>query len=88
MPRVNDMDDLQRPLRRRNLARLPLSEEDRKQVRRLRAIRRSLVLADAMRVERRMIWKGFDKRGILYRRELADLSGVEPSYVGREIEKA
>jgi hypothetical protein len=35
-----------------------------------------------------MIWKGFDKRGILYRRELADLSGVEPSYVGREIEKA
>ena len=88
MPRVTDFDKLQRPLRRRNLAKLPLSDEDRKKVRRLRAIRRSLIHADAMRVERRAIWKDFDRRGVLYRRELAELSGIEASYVGRQIEDA
>ena len=87
MPRVKDFTSLQRPLRRRNLAKLVLSEEAAKDVKRLRAIRRSLIRAGELRVERRTIWRRrYNKDLGLH--ELAEISRVDVSFVKREVEKA
>jgi hypothetical protein len=86
---VKRLEDLERSARRRNLATLKLPPEVRQDVRRLRSIRKAIdrrsEASKALRDERRDTMKRL--KDVLSLGELADLAGVEPSFVAREIKK-
>lgn len=83
------LEDLERSPRRRNLNVLRLAPEVRQDVRRLRTIRKALErhtgASSDLRAERRDTVKRL--KDVLSLGELADLCGVEPSFVAREITK-
>jgi hypothetical protein len=87
--RLEDPTDAVRPLRRRDLRNLELSQQSYEDVRRLKIIRRMLTnrksSSTSLRNERLEILKRL--YGDLNLHELAELTGTDPSFIKREIEK-
>jgi|ERR1035441_2183699 hypothetical protein len=87
--RLNDPDDAVKPLRRRDLRSIDVSQSVHEDMNRLKVIRRTLerrrTSSASLTEERREIWRRL--LGDLNLHELAELSHTDASFVKREVEK-